>query len=119
MAHSSDYAKRLFRELLPTLPTEAETVLNRASYWDPRVLEMFLDYTEELIHRDPDTGLQVALIAPRYARTMPEEPGSEGRRSERERLVKALSLIGTAYRILARFDDEADELQSCVSAYEY
>ncbi len=105
MAHNPDYAKRLFRELLPGLPAKAQSVLDRASYWDPGVLELFFDFTEELIDRDPKAGLQVALIAPRYARTMPEERGPRGRRLERERLVKAFALVGSAHRAVGRFDD--------------
>ncbi len=102
MPHTPDHARRLMRELAPSLPGGAGVVLDRQKYWDPGFAELFFEYTEDLIFREPQPGLEVAETARRLAHAIAGEPSPAGRRAERERLVKAYGLLGTAYRAVGR-----------------
>ncbi len=102
MAHSHDHARRLIRELEPRLPGAADIVLERPKYWDLGFVELFFEYTEELILRDPLASLHVARVARRLAHTMPEGDTVQGRLARRERRVKGHSLVGSAYRAAGR-----------------
>lgn len=98
MAHTPDHARRLLRELEPQLPGAARRVLERQRYHDPGFCDRFLAYTEDLIFRRPAAGLQIARVAPRLARILLAKEGPEARRDNLGRLVKALGLVGSAYR---------------------
>ncbi len=102
MAHSQDHARRLIRELEPRLPAAAEIVLDRQKYWDPGFAELFFEYTEDLIFRDPQAALHVARVARRLAHVISDEETAQGRLQGRERLVKGHSLVGSAYRASGR-----------------
>ncbi len=103
MAHSEKHAKRLLRQLQPKLPEAAEEVLERSCYWDQGFFALFLDLCDETIFSDPQAGLRMALVAPRLAEAVPEEPGPEGRRESLERLVRAYMVLGSAYRAVTRY----------------
>ena len=98
MAHSHDHARRLIRELEPRLPDAAEVVLDRPKYWDPGFAELFFEYVEDLIFRDPQAALPVARIARRLAHVIPDGETADDRQASRERLVKGHCLVGSAYR---------------------
>ncbi|MCP4005472.1 MAG: tetratricopeptide repeat protein, partial [bacterium] len=114
MAHTPDHARRLIRELEPRLPHAAELVLDRPKYWDPRFVELFFEYTEELIFRNPKAALHVALVARRLAHAMPEGETMEERLAGRERLVKGHGLVGSAYRAAGRLDDAERTYESAL-----
>ncbi len=98
MAHTEKHARRLLSELEPHLPGEAERVLESRSYWDPGFYDLFLEYTEELIFRDPQAGLEVARNAVRLAHTLAEGDTPESRKAHQTRLVRAFGVLGSAYR---------------------
>ncbi len=102
MAHSPDHARRLIRELEPRLPEAAGIVLDRQKYWDPGFAELFFEYTEDLIFRNPRAALHVARVARRLAHVISDEETAQGRLQGRERLVKGHSLVGSAYRAAGR-----------------
>ncbi len=103
MPHTTKHAARLMSELEPYLPDRAEQVLERSGYWDPGVFERYVERCEDTIFHDPPFGLKLAKVAPRYARTIPEEDSAEGRREARGRRVQAHALLGAANRALGRF----------------
>ncbi len=105
MAHSSDHAQRLLRELVPHLPAAARQVLDRKCYHDPGFCDRFLAYTEDLIFREPAAGLKVARVTPRLTRIILINEGDRTRRNNLARAVKALGLVGTAYRFVGRPDE--------------
>lgn len=104
MPHSEKHARRLLRELEPYLPEAAEQVLERASYWDPGFCDLFLDLCEDTTFDDPRAGLELALVGPRLAQAVPEEPSLVGRRERRERIVRSYALLGSAYRAVDRHE---------------
>lgn len=110
MPHQRDYAKRLLREL--DLPKDAEQVLERRSYWDETFCKLFFELCEELLDRKPQEGLQLALVAPRLARAVPEESGRGGVRKHRELLVRAHSMLGGAFRRVGHFSRADAEHQT-------
>ncbi|MCP3961395.1 MAG: hypothetical protein GY719_26410 [bacterium] len=89
------------RELEPLLPEGAERVLDRPKYWDPRFFELFLEYAEELIYREPRFGLRIAETVLRLGHALPEEENPAGQRERQERLARAHGLVGVAYRVLS------------------
>ncbi len=105
MAHTSDHARRLLRELEPLLPGAAWQVLERECYHDPGFCDRFLAYTEDLIFREPTPGLEVARVTPRLARIILAKEGPKARPSNLARLVRALGLVGTAYRFVGWPDE--------------
>ena len=105
MPHSEKHARRLLRELEQHLPEAAEQVLERSSYWDPGFCDLFLDLCEDTTFDDPRAGLELALVGPRLAQAVPEDPSLVGRREHRERVVRAYAILGSAYRALTRYPD--------------
>ncbi len=105
MAHTPDHAQRLLRELVPHLPAAARQVLDRKCYHDPGFCDRFLAYTEDLIFREPAAGLAVARVTPRLTRILLANKGDRARQSNLARLVRALGLVGTAYRCVGRPDE--------------
>ncbi len=98
MAHTGKHARRLLSELEPHLPSGAERVLESRSYWDPGFFDVFLEYIQELIFRDPQAGLEVARVAVRLVRTLPEGQTPESRQEHRARLIKGYAAFGSACR---------------------
>ena len=98
MAHTGKHARRLLSELEPHLPDNAERVLSSRSYWDPGFCDLFIEYTEELVFRDPQVGLGVARVAMRLTRTLPEGKTAMSRSMDLARMVKAHAVVGSAYR---------------------
>ena len=103
MPLSLDYARRLLARL--DLPTDAEKVLDSASYWDETPCKLYFEQCEELIYRDPTAALHPAEIAPRLASAVPEEQSPEGRQKHRDLLVRAHGILGSAYRGGGRHDE--------------
>ena len=102
MAHSEDWARRLVRRL----PADPEALLEEGSrYVDQTVLPLFLDHLEELIFRDPRTGLKYAKVAPRLARLIlsPEPKRARGQ------IVKAHAILAGAYRATSQHDTAESE----------
>ncbi len=95
------------RELESHLPDGAERVLEYQSYWDPGFCERFLERCRETIFDNPPAGLKLAEVAPRLARSVPEDRGAQGRRKQRERIVRAYILLGHALKEVGR-PTEAD-----------
>ncbi len=125
MAHSEGWAKRL----MGRIPEKPETILRRPSFWDPAFLRLFLDHSDELVFRDPQTGLRWAKVAPQLALLVPEDGGppeggespddrrrrlAEERQAHREDLVKAYAILGGAYRAVSRPDDAEEPYQTAV-----
>ncbi len=108
MAHTQKHARRLLSELEPHLPDGAERVLESRSYWDPGFFDLFLEYTEELIFREPQAGLEVARVTARLVHTLPEGQTAKSRRQHRARIVRAYAVEGSAYRVTGR-PDSAEE----------
>ncbi len=104
MAHSIEWARRLLQEL----PGDPQELLpapgRRRNYADPTFLGLFLDWLDERIFHDPQAGLRWAKVAPELARVTPAEEGPEGKRAQREDLVKAHVILGGAYRAAGRPD---------------
>lgn len=109
MAHTLKHARRLLSELEPHLPSGAERVLESRSYWDPGFFDLFLEYTEELIFREPQAGLEVAQVALRLVHTLPDGPTPKSRRVHQTRMVRAYAVTGSASRV-TRCLDSAEEL---------
>lgn len=105
MAHTPDHARRLLRELEPRLPGAARDVLERQCYHDPGFCDRFLAFTEDLIFREPAAGLEVARVTPRLTRIILTKEGPVATRSNLSRWVKALGLVGTAYRSVGQVDE--------------
>ena len=100
MPLSLDYAKRLVAKL--DLPDEAELVLDCPSYWDETPCRLFFERCEELAFHTPQQAVKTAEIAPRLAETVREENNPDGRRKRRELLVRAHTILGSAYRAVGR-----------------
>ena len=102
MSQSKARAKRL----LSALPRHGpEALLDRRCYQRPAFLNLYLDYLDEMIFRDPQAALKWAEAAPKLAVLVPEAGGPEGRKSHREALVKAYAILGGAYRAAGRPDE--------------
>ena len=107
-----DYARRLLREL----PRDPEKVLRSRSYADSTFLDLFFEWLDELIYRDPQAGLKWAKVAPELALKTPEENGPEGELAHRSFVAKAWSILAGAYRNCGDHDaaeaafDEAFEI---------
>ncbi len=103
------------RELEPSLPGGAEIVLERQKYWDAGFAELFLEYAEDLIFREPGAALKVADVARRLAHAVPVDRDPQGRRENREHLVRAYGLLGSARRTTGRLGDAADAYRKALS----
>ncbi len=114
MAHTEKHARRLLSELKPHLPREAERVLESHSYWDPGFFDLFLEHTEELVFREPQTGLEVARVAARLVHTLPEGQTPEAIREHRARRVKVHAVLGSAYRAAGHAEASDQELRKAM-----
>lgn len=103
MPHTLKHARRLMGELEPYLPDGADRVLERASYWDSAVCDLYLERCEDAVFHDPPSGLKLAQMAPRYVRTLPVDDSPDGRREQNGRLVQAYSLLGAAHRATGNY----------------
>ncbi len=112
MAHTQKHARRLFSELEPQLPGGVERALESRSYWDPGFFGLFLEYTEELIFREPQAGLEVAQVAIRLVHSLPEGQTPKSRREHRTRLVRAYAVVGSACRVTRRLDSAEEQFRT-------
>ncbi len=112
MAHTQKHARRLLSELEPQLPGAAKRVLESRSYWDPGFFDLFLEYTEELIFREPRAGLEVARVSVRLVHTLPEGQTPKSRCEHGTRLVRAYVVIGSAYRVNRRHNSAEEQFRT-------
>ncbi len=104
MAHTPDHARRLVRLLERELRADLDArwrIFKEEKFDDPGFADRFLQFTEDLIFREPRAGLEVARLLPRYVWTVTAQ-GPRGHRQRLERLVRAHGLVGTAYRAVAQ-----------------
>ncbi len=108
MPFSESHARGLLREF----PTRLETLLENRKYWDLTFLRLYLDRCDDVLFDDPKAGLELAEIAPRLARRIPEKCPEEWRyvgdaekQVHRELSVTSFGVLGGAYRAGARFTD--------------
>ncbi len=104
MAHTPDHARRLVRELERELWANPEArwrIFKEEKFVDSGFADRFLEFTEELILREPQVGLEVARLLPRFV-WMVTPRGPHGHRERFERLVRAHGLVGAAYRAVGQ-----------------
>ncbi len=104
MAHTSDHARRLVRELERELRADPDArwrILGEEKYTDPGFADRFLQLAEDLISREPRAGLEVARLLPRFVWTVTVE-GPRGHQERLERLVRAHGLVGAGYRAVGQ-----------------
>ncbi len=104
MAHTPDHATRLVRELEEELRADLEArwrIFHEDKFNDPGFANRFLAFVEGLVFREPETGLEIARLLPRYVWTVTAE-GPRGHRQRLERLVRAHGIVGAAYRAVAQ-----------------
>ncbi len=101
MAHSETWAKRLLREL----PPDPRVVLQRArTYGDATFLRLFLEDVDDRIFNNKQSALRWAQIAPSLASAVAVPNNPEGQQEHRERLIRSLITLGSAYRACRQYD---------------
>ncbi|MCP3963413.1 MAG: tetratricopeptide repeat protein [bacterium] len=118
MPHDERYANKLLRDIglparvrriTPALIEKIEAIVFDPRYWDETVLERLLDRCDDVLFRDPQSGLKIARIAPQVAQAISarRRPGAdqqtpEQKRLRRDLLVRAYASLGDAYRVAGR-----------------
>ena len=100
MAHNTEYAQRLLREL--DLPANAVQILENPKYADPGFADAYYEHCEEVLFHAPEDALKLAGFALRLAYLLPEGTDPESRQTHQELFVRAYWIMGSAYRKFGR-----------------
>ena len=114
MPHDDKYANKLLRDIglpakvgqvTPAMVEMIEATVFDPRYWDETVLEKLLDRCDDVLFRDPQTGLRIAKVAPQIAlainsrrRPGSDRQGPEKMQLRRDLLVRAYASLGDASR---------------------
>ena len=115
LPHDEKYANKLLRDIglpakvgriTPAMVEKIEAIVFDPRYWDETVLERLLDRCDDVLFRDPRSGLKIARIAPQVAQAINarRRPGTgqqnpAQKRLRRDLLVRAYASLGDAYRV--------------------
>ncbi len=100
---SDEHVKRLLRELI--LPDDADLVIQRSKYWNPRFAWLYCERCDELIWQTPEDGLIAAEVCPELVHLIWRIT-----REPQDRLhLRALAVLGSGYRAMGHLE-QADEV---------
>ncbi len=112
MPISEHHAKRLLRKLRG----RTWIVLEQRKHWDLTFLRIYLDHCDGVLFDNPKAGLELAELAPRLARLIPERSPAAWqfctttaeKRQHRELLVRSHTVLGGAYRAAGKMTEAED-----------